>query len=145
MAFFDDSILLHLAIGYTLIDVTQTGDVSYINSITRNQQRNYETLLQVLGLRAQLITMSQPEVLTLDVTTSKFGSNYAGNQTVWTFKFGVEQDAVYADATGPFGTLQKDFTNVPVITGLTETANIVTPTFVVSGPGTNIYFESIRI
>jgi hypothetical protein len=131
--------------GYTLVDITQTGDVSSINSTARNQQRNWETLLQVLGLRVQIITMSVPEVLTLDVTNSKFGSSYTGQQAVWTFKFGVEQDGVFANSTRPFGTLESDFVNVPIITGLTETATISTPMFIVSGADSNIYFEPISI
>jgi len=137
----DDSILINLAQVYTLVDITQTGDTSHITSKARNQMRNWESTVQVLGLRAQVITMSSPEMVEFSVSRSRFGSNFTGNQTIWTFKFGVEQSNVYANETGVFGSLIADFTNVPIITGLDETATFEVPTFCTSGPGTNIYFE----
>ena len=140
-----DAILLRMSIGYSLVDITQTNIVASINSKERNQQRNWETLVQALSLRVQLLTLSAPQLLSLDVTGSAFGSNFAGQQNVWTFKFGIEQDGIFANATRPFGTLESDFVNVPVITGLDETASIVTPTFCVSGPDTNIYFEQLLV
>jgi hypothetical protein len=140
----DDSILLHLAVGWTLVDITQTNVVAG-NSKQRNQQRNFEAVLQCLGLRTQLLTMSVPEVLQLNITNSRFGSNFTGSQAVWTFKFGVEQAAVYSNSNSLFGALEEDFTNVPVILGLDESVIIPTHAFCVSGPDTNTYFESIRI
>lgn len=141
----DDAILLRLSVGYTLVDITQTNVVSHSNSKERNQQRNWETLIQVLGLRVQLITLSVPEVLGLDITNSKFGSSFTGLQSVWTFRFGTEQEGVFANSTRPFGTLETDFTNVPIILGLNETASIATPTFCVDGPNCNIYFEQLKL
>jgi hypothetical protein len=141
----DDSILIYLTQGYSLVDITQTGDTSNISSKTRNQHRNFETLMQVLGLRAQVITMTQPEILDLTITNSRFGSNFAGKHTIWTFKFGVEHSSVYANASSTYGSLLNDFTNVPIITGLDETAAFTIPTFCSSGPDTNIYFELSKI
>ena len=132
-------------IGYSLVDITQTNIVASINSKERNQQRNWETLVQVLSLRVQLLTLSAPQLVSLDVTGSAFGSNFTGQQNVWTFKFSTEQEGVFANATRPYGTLESDFVNVPVILGLDETAPIITPTFTVSGPNTNIYFEQFVI
>jgi len=137
---------LRLSIGYTLVDITKTNELSSTqDSQARNQQRNFETLVQVLSLRAQLITMGDPELVTIDVANSKFGSDFKGEQAVWSFSFGIEQEAVFSDASGPYGTLAKDFANVPVILGLAETARIVTPTFTSSGNQQNIYFEAIRL
>ncbi len=141
----DDAILLRLSVGYTLVDITQTNVVSHSTSKERNQQRNWETLIQVLGLRVQLITLSVPEVLGLDVTNSKFGSSFTGLQSVWTFRFGTEQDGVFANIARPYGTLETDFVNVPIILGLNETAPIATPTFCVDGAGCNIYFEQLKL
>jgi hypothetical protein len=141
----NDTILLRLSIGYTLVDITHTNVVSSIDSKERNQQRNWQTLVQTLGLRAQLLTLSSPQILDLDVTKSQFGSNYTGHQLVWTFKFGTEQDGVFSNENNPFGTLESDFINVPIILGLNETAQIATPTFCIDGPERNIYFEQLRI
>jgi hypothetical protein len=145
MSFNDDAVLMHLAMGFTLVDITQTGDVSAINSKTRNQQRNYETLIQVLGLRTQIITMSQPEKIAFNVTGSNFGSNFTGIQSIWTFKFGVESPDVYSDGLAPFGGLCTDFINVPIILELDESVIFPTSAFIVSGPNANIYFQALTI
>lgn len=145
MALDDGSSLLHLAKGFTLVDISNTGDVLPIQSTTRNQQRNYETLIQVLGLRSQIITMSVPIVRNLDVTGSLFGSAYSGHHYVWEFSFGVEKDMVYAKDNDPFGSLKDDFTNVPIIVDLFETAIFSMPAFIVNEPDTNIYFKSMSV
>lgn len=135
--------ILRLAVGYTLVDITQTGDVSSINSKTRNQHRNWETLKQVLGLRTQVILISHPEII--EVEDDRFGSNFTGIQKVWSFKFGVEKADVYSNGNTEFGALEADFTNVPIITGLDETAAINPSAFCVTGENTNIHFHHIRI
>jgi hypothetical protein len=143
MLFNDDAVSIHLAMGSTLVDITQTGDVSSINSKTRNQQRNWETLRQVLGLRTQVILISQPEIL--EINDPRFGSNFIGKQKVWSFKFGVEQADVYSNGIVPFGSLESDFTNVPIIVGLDETVTLSPSAFCVAGPNTNIHFHKLKI
>jgi hypothetical protein len=137
---------LRLTLGYTLVDITKTDEVSgHVDSMTRNQQRNWETLVQVLGLRAQLITLSDPEAVEVDVTKMQFGPDFTGKQRVWVFKFGVEHEGVYDSVGQNYGALAGDLINVPIILGLTETANIRLPTFTVSGLQRNIYFEQFKI
>lgn len=133
---------LKISTGFTLVDITKTNVVSLSVSAQRNQQRNFETLTQVLSLRAQLMLLTDPVMVELDITNSDFGSNFTGVHKVWTFQFGIEQDAVYAEGDNPFGTLEKDFVNVPIITGLNETVTFTTPIFCTNGPQRNICFES---
>lgn len=137
--------ILRLSIGYTLVDITRTNDVGADNTEQRNQQRNWETLVQVAGLRAQLIHLSNPEVMELDVSRSRFGSDFSGKHKVWIFRFGVEQDAVFSNDRSSHGTLADDFTNIPIITGLTETVNLNVATFVPIGPQCNIYFDTFKL
>lgn len=139
---FNDSLgQLRLYRGYTLVDITRTNVVraDINNPQPRNQQRNWETLVQVLGLRAQLTVLGNPEV-----TTRELFPAYPGPQQVWTFKFGVEQDDVFSDGKDPFGLLISDCSNVPIITGLTETAKLVVPTFDAKD-SKNIYFKVLDI
>lgn len=137
---------LHLSVGYTLVDITKTNEVSgMVNSKERNQQRNWETLVQVLGLRAQLFMLTDPVKLTGDLSKFKFGSDFSGNHSVWEFKFGVEQEAVFANSTSTHGTLDSDFVNVPIILQLTETALIQVPVFSVTSNQRNIYFAPFKI
>ena len=141
----DSSSTLRLSVGYTLIDITKTNEVSGLaNNKARNQQRNWETLVQVLGLRAQLITLSTPDIKYADASSTNFGVAYKGKHRVWTFTFGVEQEAVFASPTSSHGTLEHDFINVPIIASLDETITIQIPTFIVDGPYKNIYFEQLK-
>ena len=135
---------LYLSSGFSLVDLTNT-DIVVFDSTERNQQRNWETTIQVLGLRTQLMFLRPPIMKELDLATLQFGSDYTGKHRVWEFKFGIEFDSVFASSDRPFGTLENDFVNVPIITGLTETATIQTPTFIVAGNQKNIYFEAFAI
>ena len=135
---------LYLSTGMTLVDITNTNVVTY-DSVSRNQQRNWETVIQVLGLRTQLMLLRPPTVIEVELSTLNFGKAYTGKHLVWEFKFGIEFDAIFAGNNRPYGTLEEDFVNVPIITKLTETVTIPVPTFSVTGDYTNIFFEAISI
>lgn len=90
----------------------------------RNQQRNWETLLQVLSLRTQPQSIVQPVLL-------------FGQDPWWTFEFGVESVGALAQEDRPFGQLEQDCSMVPMLVGLTEAVQ-VTPMLI---PGINIVFE----
>jgi len=135
---------LHIYSGHTLIDVSDTGVTGGDDSLRRNQRRNWESLVQILGLRAQLMLLSAPEVMELDLTNLEFGEDFSGKQLVWNFKFGIEQADVYSTNTSEFGNLEHDCICVPVILGLNETAKITVPTFCTFGNQKNIYFKKVK-
>lgn len=123
--------------GYTLIDITSTRVISD-DTRSRNQQRNWETLKQVLGLRTQVDIAPSPAILQLDLSELKFGNKFKGKQLVWRFEFSAEQiSALGVD----FNVLKSDFELVPVILNLAETVTISSPLFKTSGNECNIYFE----
>lgn len=151
---------------YTLVDITKTNVLSTFNpselpfvdganhgitteeewNVSRNQQRNWETLLQLIGLRTQPMEISAPTSLNnIALKQYKFGKHYTSNETVWTFTFGVEHTNVFATPEDPLGALRKDIDHVPIITGLLETADINPPVFVTYADFTNIYFEEIPL
>ena len=92
---------------------------------SRNQQRNWETLLQILGLKAQ------PTDLVLPV--HRLGT--------WEFEFAIESEGVYLDGNNPdpLAGLLQDCDGVPMLTGLTETAG-VERSISTHGPDQNIWF-----
>ena len=106
----------------TLIDITQTGQTKFRSEdrTAINQQANWNTFLQVIGLRANPYFDAIPKcVEDVDITNGEFGSEYSGKQRLWYFKFSIEQeDALNVDF------LKDDFDLVPVIAGLTETITI---------------------
>jgi hypothetical protein len=131
----------------THFDITETGTTGHfrssqvpytnrvgrtITSITdwnrsRNQQRNFETITQVLQLRTQIFNVTAP------VKHSK-----------WEFEFDIEVDEIYQLGQDAFGILKQDCEDVPMIVGLDD-AYALTPTLVTSGSQQNIWFETITV
>ena len=139
---------LHFFQGYTLVDITATGVIrSHDNdSLERNQQRNWETLLQCIGLRTQPQNIIEPVVSTFsDINIAEFGDFYLGEQKVWTWKWTVESNGVYDLPGKPLGGLLEDLEQVPIITGLAETARFMLPIFYPYGTIKNIYINQVNI
>ena len=145
---------------YTLVDITKTGVISlYRKEIpmfmddaeqlvrdqstwerSRNQQRNFETIIQTISLRAQPIYLDVPKKATVDLAVHKFGSEFTGDQAVWSFNFTVEHTAVFDKNDQPLWALNQDMNNIPCIANLRETVDMSSPIFKVSS---NIYFEKL--
>lgn len=134
---------LYRYIGYTLVDITKTNILIPQPQFERNQQRNWETVTQVLSLRAQLLELEYLGVVDEDLELYSFGVDYTGKHKVWTFEFAVDRENVYSFDCDRYGTLKDDFKIAPIITGLTETVYLTRPLFEVAGPLKNIYFKSL--
>jgi hypothetical protein len=96
---------------------------------SRNQQRNYETLLQIFSLR------TQPQNIT---TPAKIDN-------AWQFEFESESEGVfdvYGDAD-PLAGLKIDCDGVPMVLNLGESAD-TGPTIQTHGLQQNIWFETIN-
>lgn len=123
----------------TLIDITNTG-VKHGDSEQRDQQRNWETVLQVLSLKTQPHITDGPEKIEdIDLKytgiKSYFGEFYEGTHTIWGFRFYSDNEEVYT-----LDQLYEDFEQVPVILGLSETARFMLPIFHSYGTLKNIHF-----
>jgi hypothetical protein len=129
---------------YTLIDITETKVLTQTieQQKQRNQQRNWETIYQLLSLRAQLLEFNCMPVVSADVAEYSFGINYVGIHNIWEFDFAVEHEDVYAFNNDRYGTLKDDFKIAPIILGLDETASPPLPLFYASGVNKNIYFKT---
>lgn len=135
----------HLYQGYTLVDITPTGVTSNDSEqeFARNQQRNWETIQQIVSLRTKPdITFT--DNFTDDVRHYNFGVNYKGEQKIWTFKFTVDRADFYQDGPDKFGLIKNDFKLTPMILGLTETAHAEVAMFYPKGPWNNIYFKNLE-
>ena len=112
----------------TLVDITATGvGRPYQGSqIELNQNRNWTTLNQCIGIRSIIEYNNTPSVETVDVKGLGFGSNYKGKHKVWTFRFETDQPHVFGDE---FSLLIEDMDQIPVIKKLTESVNIDTAVF----------------
>lgn len=134
----------HLYQGFTLIDITPTGVTTYTpeHQFERDQQRNWETVVQILGLRTQPSIMGVDSVVD-DVKRYNFGINYKGQHKIWTFKFAVDYADIYQEGPDRFGLVKYDFKITPVILGLTETIQPERALFYPKGPWNNIYFKTL--
>ena len=102
----------------TVVDITETQARRGENPKLVNQQANYNTMFQTLGLR---INPEPTDLHTeiLDVKGIGFGDSIKGKQRIWVFKFiNPYPEALTLDM------LRDDFDLVPVIKDLDETANI---------------------
>lgn len=128
--------------GYTLVDITDTGVTRDrgTQELERNQQRNWETVIQCIGLRAQPMGLIQ-QVSEVDLELHEFGEMYTGKHRVWSFAFTVEHESVFRHLEDPLHYLNESFDQVPVITYLSETARFILPIFWTSGAIKNIYFK----
>jgi len=95
-------------------------------NLKRNQQRNWETLLQVIGLRCQLEDLHDP----------------VQRDLVWRFEFTVNVPDVLGEQQ-EFRPLLADCEGVPMITGLEE-GRLAQPMLRTHGPDQNIWFQTVN-
>lgn len=133
--------LLHYYTGFTLVDITATGMTRGEVCEARNQQSNWETVLQTIGLLAQPMSITEPVRLKVNLDYLEFGNMFQGHHDIWAWSFGVEHADVFADQNSAIGRLNQCFDQVPVICGLQETARFILPIFFTSGGIKNIYFK----
>lgn len=84
----------------------------------RNQQRNWETLTQLISLRTQVTIYDEPQILQ-DASLAVLGLNRKAGR-VWTFEFGSEFEHIYDIGGELLAALIQDCDGVPLITGLNE-------------------------
>ena len=96
---------------HTLVDITDNGnlqrsfpfktksDTTVHNketlAVARNQNNNFNTLLQLLQIRGNIIWEIPPKKYTTLLGNTKFGTVYEGKQNTWTFQFFTEQSELY--------------------------------------------------
>lgn len=134
--------------GYTLVDITATGVTRYRpdQEYQRNQQRNWETVLQAIGLRTQPVMIKGP-VCTESYLNEwwEFGEYYQGHHKIWVWTFAVEHADIFLINDDPLALLKKDFEQIPIIQGLDETARFMLPIFYPHGAIKNIHFKRLAI
>jgi hypothetical protein len=92
---------------------------------SRNQQRNWETLTQVIGLRTQIFDLQTP-------VRDRSG-------TTWMFEFETELDSVFGPDSDPTEILRSDAEGVPMLLDLDNRRDLQ-PMLRTHGPEQNIWF-----
>jgi len=103
------------------------GDIADWNR-SRNQQRNWETVQQIISMRTQIVDSTQPCRIALG----------------WFFEFEIETPGAYGPESSPVSILYSDADGVPMIADLGNCQAL--PAFlIVSGTQQNIWFAPIAI
>lgn len=131
--------------GFTLVDITNTGVVreSPDRMGQRNQQRNWETVIQCMSLRTQPQNIVAPVCELVPLEYYEFGDFYSGQHLVWTWSWSIEREEIFDLPGRPMAGLLQDFEQVPIVTGLEETARFMLPIFYPYGTIKNIYFKPV--
>lgn len=91
---------------------------------SRNQQRNWETITQLISLRAQISELKTPRK----------------DNDLWIFEFETETPYAFGSEDNPTELLLSDSAGVPMLLGLGNIDNL-TPLLIVSGAEQNIWFD----
>ena len=143
---------------HTLVDVTENGNLrrefpfktktnevihdKHTLTIARNQNSNFNTMIQLLQIRGNITWETPPMRLNDPIANMRFGSVYDGKQNSWHFTFFVEQPEVYGNPQEPTAQLMDDFHLVPILNFCKETATFPTATFITQDSKTiNTYFS----
>ena len=125
---------------YTLVDITHTGQnrTEPGKETLRWKEQNFQTVLQILGIRANISYSQSP-------TMTEVGGRIAGFDTdeiirVWRFDFSTDRDFLFEKAGDPIRHLLEDFHLVPYIAGLDEAMEQNYAVFNTLNPGKNISF-----
>lgn len=138
---------------YTLFDITKTGvlnrsrpgvDIENIDEwfVKRTTQCNFDTILQVISLRAQPDVVNEPKELSVLIDNdSNFGYNYRDKKKhrMWTFDFEVQHSSVFEDGIEDMGALYKDCEGVPMLKSGKELSTLNNE-LSIDNSNRNIYF-----
>ena len=125
---------------YTLVDITHTGHtrVEPGKESLRGKEQNFNTVLQTLGIRANIHYSVNP--LITEVKGRVIGFDTDKIIRVWRFDFSTERDFLFEKDGDPVGHLKDDFHLVPYIAGLDEAMTQPYAVFNTEDPGKNITF-----
>ena len=116
----------------TTIDITRSNPTREDpDPIRHAQQNNFNTLVQGIGMRANIEWNSDPQRI-----------EHEGDAE-WFWDFETEQVDVFVDGSDVVGLLKKDLNGVPIIRNLTNTERLDKPVFITSGGDQNIWIEPI--
>ena len=118
--------------GISLVDITATG-VTRGNSKERNQQRNWETVQQTVGILTQISILQAPKMQIVDLkffnnNNITIGSKHRFNlefmrpsMPIWSFVIGSEHTEIFGKDNER---IMEVFDLIPIISGLDESITL---------------------
>ena len=126
---------------YTTVDITNTGQYRHElgKEADRWREQNFQTVLQTLGMRANISFKKSP--VQTEISGHIFGFHTNKIIRVWQFEFSAERENFFEKDSNPIGYLIDDFDGVPFISGLDESMEQNYDVFVTEGNARNIIFS----
>jgi hypothetical protein len=105
---------------YTTVDITHTGQYrpELGKEADRWKEQNFQTLLQTIGLRSNIIFRRPPDMIQVSGKQIGFATDHLVR--AWRFDFSAEHEGFFETDNSPTGALIEDFDGVPFIAGLDE-------------------------
>jgi hypothetical protein len=126
---------------YTTVDITHTGQYRPEpgKETDRWKEQNFQTLLQTMGIRANISYRRSPDMV--QVSGKQLGFETDTLVRAWRFDFSTEREGFFEKDGDPVGCMIADFEGVPYIAGLDESMEQNYNVFVTEGPARNIVFQ----
>lgn len=119
----------------TLVDITRSNPSrNETDKLKLGQQANFNSLLQAIGLRANVYWDVDPKR-----NTGSLPLPLVGKAIHWTWEFDVELEDVFKKEQDSVGLLKEDLHGVPIINQLNNSADIHPSAFQTQGENTNIW------
>ena len=123
----------------TLIDITRSHPTrEETDRILLGQQANFNSLLQAIGLRSNVEWSKDPTK-----HTGALPDSLGGKATHWIWEFECERDEVFLHNNDHVFLLVQDLNRVPVVTNLTNSADIEPAAFQTQGANINTWVTMI--
>ena len=123
----------------TLIDITRSHPArEETDKIKLGQQANFNSLLQAIGLRSNVMWLRDPKQ-----HTGRLPEPAQGKATHWIWEFDCERDEVFSQDNDPVYLLVHDLNHVPVIVDLENSEDITRAAFQTRGNMINTWITMI--
>lgn len=121
----------------TLVDITRSNpDRTETDKLKLGQQANFNSLIQAIGLRANVEWSTDPKR-----HSGSLPPPLHGKAVHWTWEFDVERDDVFRQDNDPVALLLEDLHGVPIVNGLNTTVDIVPSALQTRGSNANIWIQ----
>ena len=123
----------------TLFDITRTNAVkTEPDQLKILQQNNFNSLRQAIEMRSNVEWLRDPIR-----NTGRLPDGLEGSAAHWIWDFDVEREDLFLANDDPVALLKDDLHGVPIVTGLSETAEIKPAAFQTKGQSINTIVEII--
>ena len=123
----------------TFVDITRSNPLRQeTDKIKLGQQSNFNSLIQAIGLRANVDWQQDPEM-----NTGRLPHPMIGKANHWVWEFETERDYLFLKDTDPVGLLLEDLNGVPIVINLNNSVDITPAVFRTLGDKPNTWAYEI--